>query len=281
MRDPFRIKGPACISFSGGRTSGYMLWRILQAHGGNLPDDVVVCFANTGKEMPETLDFVQECSERWSVPITWLEYRAGKQRAVVTHATASRDGQPFEAVIRDRNFLPNPVARFCTVEMKILSIARHLWAQGWTEWDSAVGIRADEPARAAKVRAEPSGGTRGVTRVMPLVAAGVTAEQVGAFWRSAPFDLRLPSHNGLTYHGNCDLCFLKAGSQVLSLIRENPDRASFWMRMEHSITNPSVKNGGTFRSDRPSYAKMHRMATQHGELFAFNDEGLQDCACTD
>jgi hypothetical protein len=42
-----------------------------------------------------------------------------------------------------------------------------------------------------------------------------------------------------------------------------------------------AKIGATFRSDRPSYVKMHRMATQHGELFAFDDEALQDCACTD
>lgn len=49
-RDPFFIKGPAVISFSGGRTSGYMLWRILQAHDGKLPDDVYVMFANTGLE---------------------------------------------------------------------------------------------------------------------------------------------------------------------------------------------------------------------------------------
>ncbi len=64
MSDPFHITGPALISFSGGRTSGYMLWRILQAHGGTLPDDVYVTFANTGKEREETLRFVYECGSR-------------------------------------------------------------------------------------------------------------------------------------------------------------------------------------------------------------------------
>ena len=50
MADPYLITGPALISFSGGRTSAYMLKMILDAHGGTLPDDVHVCFANTGKE---------------------------------------------------------------------------------------------------------------------------------------------------------------------------------------------------------------------------------------
>ena len=56
----YKIPTPACISFSGGRTSGFMLKQILNTYGGELPDDIKVCFANTGKEMPETLDFVHE-----------------------------------------------------------------------------------------------------------------------------------------------------------------------------------------------------------------------------
>lgn len=53
--NPYLIEGPALISFSGGRTSAYMLHQIIQAHGGTLPDDVVVAFANTGKEREVTL----------------------------------------------------------------------------------------------------------------------------------------------------------------------------------------------------------------------------------
>ena len=50
--NPYRINEPAAISFSGGRTSAFMLFKVLEAHDGQLPDDVVVTFANTGKEMP-------------------------------------------------------------------------------------------------------------------------------------------------------------------------------------------------------------------------------------
>ena len=73
MNYEYRIKETAAISFSGGRTSGYMLWKILDAWGGKLPQHLRVTFANTGKEMPQTLDFVRACGERWDVDIVWLE----------------------------------------------------------------------------------------------------------------------------------------------------------------------------------------------------------------
>ena len=50
--DPYALPdGNVLISFSGGRTSGYMLHQILEANGG-LPDRAKVVFANTGREMP-------------------------------------------------------------------------------------------------------------------------------------------------------------------------------------------------------------------------------------
>jgi hypothetical protein len=48
--NPFLINEPTCISFSGGRTSAYMLYRKLEANNMTLPSDEIVCFANTCKE---------------------------------------------------------------------------------------------------------------------------------------------------------------------------------------------------------------------------------------
>lgn len=175
MRDPFKITGPTCLSFSGGRTSAYMLWRVLQAHGGTLPADCHVVYANTGKEKEATLRFVRDCALNWGVPIVWVEYLPDEPGwRLVDFDTASRKGEPFEALIRKRNYLPNPVARFCTVELKILRAVDYMRSLGYLEHETLLGLRADEPARIAKLRADPSGGTKGVERRAPLADAGIT-----------------------------------------------------------------------------------------------------------
>lgn len=252
-----------------------MLWRVLEANGG-LPDEAVVCFANTGKEEEATLRFVQRCSDEWGVPITWLEYRNDDSKfAVVDFATAARNGEPFEALIRKKNYLPNPVTRFCTVELKIRPMGRYLHNIGLVEKPTHgeeaawIGIRADEPRRVAKIANK--------SRV-PLATAGITKAHVTEFWSRQSFDLELPNMGGVTMHGNCDLCFLKGGNQVASLISEKPERAIWWARME-TIVKTSGKpeqTGSTFRSDRPSYAQMANFARDQMPLFP--DESIP-CFC--
>lgn len=278
-RDPFRIDGPTCISFSGGRTSAYMLWRVLQSNVG-LPAEAMVCFANTGLEDEATLRFVRDCGDRWGVDIAWVEYRDNEQGfALVDYASASRNGEPFEAIIRKRNYLPNPVTRFCTVELKIRAMHKVLKALGWQEhgWDQMVGIRADEQRRVAKIRARPSPEIVAETMVLPLADAGVTVFDVGAFWDAQTWGLELPSRNGRTTAGNCVLCFLKPAAQVQSLIAEKPSRAFWWMRME-ALALASKPSGAVFRSDRPDYAAMSRNADEQVDFIGHDEEPIA-CYC--
>lgn len=270
MSDPFAIKGPACISFSGGRTSGYMLRRILDAHGGALPTDVLAVFANTGKERPETLDFVRDCGERWGVPIVWLEYAGAKNFRVVDHASASRNGEPFETIIRERSYLPNPVTRFCTVELKIRTMHRYLRSLGWDEWTQAVGLRADEMRRVTRILNRKE--TAAETVRCPLASAGVTKADVEAFWSSQTFDLALKP-----WEGNCDLCFLKGESKRLRIISERPDLAAWWVEMEREMHQP-------FRLHSRSYSALVRSVADQVRLPIVLDDAPDDtgdCACTD
>jgi hypothetical protein len=56
--NPYFCDGPTILNISGGRTSGLMLRRILDAHDGTLPPETFAVFANTGRERSETLTFL-------------------------------------------------------------------------------------------------------------------------------------------------------------------------------------------------------------------------------
>ena len=277
--NPYLITEPTCISFSGGRTSAFMLYKILEANNG-LPNDAIVCFANTGKECEETLEFVRDCELNWGVDIHWLEYvyheEPSKRYKRVTFETASRNGEPFAASI-DKNgkpYLPNPVARICTINLKIRVIDKYLKSLGWDHNEKMdwVGIRADEQRRAAKIDRSRT----------PLVTDGVTKEIVGNFWKAQFFDLKLPNYNGVTMHGNCDLCFLKPANQIFSLIHEKPERAIWWMKMEKKAqtSDKTYGDGARFRKDRPSYAQMYEYVHKQENLFDTEEEAIA-CFCGD
>lgn len=275
--NPYLVEGPAVISFSGGRTSGYMLAKIVEAHGGKLPDDVIPIFANTGKEHEKTLEFVQQCSERIA-PVTWIEYGGRdsdgkKTHRIVDFTTASRNGEPFAQLITERSYTPNIVARFCTVELKIRPMHRYLRELGWESWSSCVGIRADEPRRVAKLRARKGSETPDEFAFPPLADAGVSKSDVLAWWAAKDWGLDLPiAPDGDTWGGNCDLCFLKGLHKKINLIRAEPSRAIWWAEQEEKV-------GGSFRNDSPSYRQMIKIATQ--PALNFESEDIADCACTD
>jgi len=277
--DPYKITEQTCVSFSGGRSSAYMLKKIIDSNNG-IPDDCKVCFANTGKEMEETLEFVNECSKQWDVEIVWLEYKENeiqKERfKIVDFETASRNGEPFFDSINQNGkpYLPNPVARICTINMKIRTIHNYLKSIGWkhNERMDWVGIRADEPRRIAKIGRERT----------PLATDNVTKEIVGKFWKENSFDLKLPNNNGVTMHGNCDLCFLKPAHQIQSLIAEDPKRADWWIKMEAHVksSNSIIGQGGVFRKDRPPYKEMKKYALAQTDIFNQDEQSIS-CFCGD
>lgn len=269
-REHYRLpEGNVQIAFSGGRTSAYMLHQIIEANGG-LPDRCRVVFTNTGREFPQTLDFIQEVSSRWGVRIDWVEYRPAKPLfEEVSHNSASRNGEPFEALIRKRKYLPNQDTRFCTQELKVRVAARYLRSLGWKYWQTAIGIRADEAHRSATQPKERW------TNWRPLVDAGVSKRDVMAFWAGQPFDLRLPNVKGKTPDGNCDGCFLKSEAYLATLNIRHPERAAWWEQMEAVAGDLTSNPNGARFSKRYSRAELRRFAERQGQLFdELSDAGL-------
>lgn len=265
----YRIPTPALISFSGGRTSAYMLKKIVDAYDGKLPKDIHVCFANTGKEMPATLDFVHECEKMWDVKIHWLELDIGTnpvwQTKEVTYETASRNGEPFDKLISKKNRLPTLYQRTCTIELKINTINRFMRKMGYKEWYSALGLRYDEPRRVSDSKKS----SQKHVNIAPLYEAKVTNEDVLEFWRKSNFDLQLPSIDGKTVAGNCDLCFLKGTKTLLNIVKERPDLADWWIEKEKETT---------FRNDR-SYIKLIDLSKQN--VNPDIDDTTYTCFCHD
>ncbi len=240
MTDHFGISGPTIINVSGGRTSALMLRRYLDANGGRLPADCHVVFANTGREREETLTFLARCADAWGVDLRWIERAPGGGFREVTHATASRDGEPFAELVRGKRFLPNPTMRFCTIDLKIKTARDYMRAQGYDHWTSAVGLRFDEPSRVHKLRDRAEGEW---DVACPLYDAKVTKRHVTEFWKRQPFDLALQS-----WEGNCDLCFLKGRRVRERIMRDRPDLAAWWIAQEEAI-------GARFLPHEPTYAK--------------------------
>lgn len=315
--NPFCLPNPSVVSFSGGRTSGYMLYQIVQAFGGKLPDWVKVIFCNTGIEREETYDFIERCSQRWDVPILWLEYTysgksdVGKAKhgvRVVDYSTASRNGEPFLQIVQARQAIPNIRMRFCTGELKIRTTSRYVrGVLGWKEYHNAIGLRADEPNRVGKIRLriqeklnkgklpEKENTLFGVVNkerkkstsevppgewpLVPLYDSRRTHDDVKAFWISQDFDLGIPSEEG-----NCSLCFLKKTSTIIETIRKHPELADIWIHMESlGLGRKSLQKTFRLKKDRPPYAELKRIAletTEDGGLF--DQTGIScECRCTD
>lgn len=293
--NPYLIHGPALISFSGGRTSAYMLKMMLDAAGGAFAPDIHVVFCNTGMELEETLRFVHECQVRWGVPIHWLEWRSRLKRTPVEDRfeevgfnSASRAGEPFEALVRSKKSTPNIMARWCTEHLKVQICADFMEARGYPHWSNVIGLRADELRRVVKKDKQNEEGGRRWTNVMPMVKAMHTKPDVRRFWFGdmKPIDavqiqrdfdtqaaVTLPQGFDLgldEWEGNCNLCFALGYEVLLHRIRRRPETPLWWSRMERI-------GKGTFTTEY-SYEDLGR-AAMTSPLLDLGDNFSGDAEC--
>lgn len=213
------------ISFSGGRTSGYMTKHILDNYAEKY--EIKVVFANTGFENEQTLEFVFRCDSFFNFKTVWLEAVTNPEKGQgirhkeVTFFTASRNGEPFEQMIQKYG-IPNHQAPDCTRNLKKYTIESYMRDIGWDKWDYelAIGIRTDE------IRRVKDDKTRRV--VYPLVDWFPSDKQdVLDWWEDQVFDLQLQEHQG-----NCKTCWKKSFNKLIQLHRENPRQFDFFERME-------------------------------------------------
>lgn len=224
------------VSFSGGETSGYMTYQILN-HWHSHWDEVLVGFANTGQENEATLYFVHKCDQEFGFKTVWIEadvkhgVREATGHKVVSYGTANRNGIPFEEVIKKYG-IPNSKFPHCTRELKLNPIKSYLRSIGWDDYDTAIGIRADEANRRA--------GDQFAARLKyPLMDTYPTTKaDINRWWAAQPFRLEL-----LGYQGNCMWCWKKSLRKLLAIMEESPDKFDFPEEMEklYGLVGPEFK----------------------------------------
>ncbi len=298
--DPYKVPTPCLISFSGGRTSGYLLWRIWKAYNEDLPKDIIVGFSNTGREDEKTLEFVRDVETNWGIRVHWIEYERKTNRPAVkmvkgqmangqhgfrkiNFESASRNGEPFAQLIDSLAafrmegkgqppVLPNPVQRVCSAELKIRSMGRYMESLGVDYFYTTLGIRYDEPSRAAPLL---TCGTKYGSTLLPLYDGRVSLDKVMDFWSSQSFDLGLKHHPTLgTYEGNCDFCFLKKSVKIKRLAVEKPKELQWWVEQEK-------RTGQNFRKGRWSFTDLAEGRVPLQVCEPDDNKEQEACFCTD
>ena len=220
------MKENLLISFSGGRTSAYMTKLLLD----NCQDkyNMIVVFANTGKERQETLEFINRCDIEFGFNTVWIEsitnmqFGKGQSFRIVDFKTASRNGEPFEDVIK-KHGIPNQSFPHCTRELKVTPINKYVKSMGWSNYQTAIGIRIDELKRVKNKKGY----------IYPLVKMFPSNKlTVNKWWANQSFNLKLKG-----YEGNCDMCWKKSKRKLLTLILEKPDMINWWNEMELKYGN--------------------------------------------
>lgn len=248
---------PLLISFSGGKTSAFMS-RLLQDYYADR--EKVFVFANTGREHPKTLEFVNECDRRWELGVVWVEAAVqsesgkGTRHKLVDFHSASRDGLPFETVIAKYG-VPSKAFPSCSRELKIAPIHSYVKSLGWTKYETAIGIRADEAHRV---------NTNEPSYVYPLVEYGITKRIVNDWWEAQDFNLDI-----YEYQGNCDFCWKKSDKKLIRQINENRQGFEWWLEMEKKYQHAGNR---TMRTETNFFFRGNRSGK---ELLALADEAAK------
>jgi len=237
------------VSFSGGRTSAYLLHKLCEI----IPkENLVVNFANTGREDEETLKFIKNNENYLGFKFNWVEFELDENEKptfkIVNYETASRNGEPLYKAIKHSKYVPNVMQRRCTIASKIETMKRYMEFLNlkFEDYITYIGIRWDEPKRWSKELHQF--GNNSQIKCYPLVDWKITKQNVLDYWSKMPFDLQL-----VEPFGNCDLCMLKSTKRRIAVLKKKPEIAKWWSDIE-------VEFGNTF-DNQYSVKQLYKIAT--------------------
>ncbi len=208
------------VSFSGGRTSAYLV-HLMEKKRINEGWDVEYVFMDTGAEHPKTYDFIRNVIKHWGIKLTCLrtvvhhEYRVGVTYEVIDIDSIGWDLSTWREVVKKYD-TPYLGGAHCTKNFKTTPYNKYCKDKYGINYTSWLGIRIDE-----------------VTRLKPFPRTRYLAElsimerdDIIEWFKDQSFDLVLDE-----WLGNCVFCLKKGVNKIALAIKDEPELANEFNQM--------------------------------------------------
>lgn len=219
---------PQVVSFSGGRTSAYLVY--LMEHRRKDGEDIHYVYMDTGAEHPKTYEFIRNIVKNWNIDLHCLRVipdpEMGKASSYeeLSVDDIGPDLIPWKRMLNKYGH-PYVGGAFCTDRMKSVPFTKYCQERfGKENYHTWLGIRADEPNR---LRDAP-----GFSYLADI--SDFEKQDVLDWWEEQPFDLGIQEHLG-----NCVFCIKKSMQKVALATMDEPELAAQFV----DVLNKEIHTG--------------------------------------
>lgn len=184
------------LGLSGGKDSSALAIYIRDKYP-EIHEKMEYFFSDTGAELPETLEFVDQLESYFGKKIIRLNSEKG-----------------FEHYFKlNGNILPTAKMRWCTTNLKLRPFEEFV---GGDEAITYVGIRADEPQRQGYISTKPN-----ISARYPFIEDGKDINDIRDILENS--GLGLPAYYEWRSRSGCYFCFFQRKEEWISLHERYPD----------------------------------------------------------
>lgn len=221
------------ISFSGGRTSAYLLHLFKDDPSAHF------VFMDTGAEHPATYQFIKDIVNHWGINLVCLrvvvnpEMGKGGSYKQISLNELKQDLEPWKEMLAKYGAPAFDMA-YCTARMKTEPFEKYCDEKfGKGNYERWIGIRADEPKRL------PAEVLEGLGFPIPVKVARqkpgfrylgeiseFSKDDILDWWEKQPFDLAITEHLG-----NCVFCIKKGLNKVALAAKDEPEQFIKWVEV--------------------------------------------------
>ena len=187
------------LSLSGGKDSTALAFFMKE----NMPEifeKTELVFCDTECELPETYDYLNKIEIFLDKKITWL-----------------RPEKSFEHLMATSGYLPSPIRRWCTVELKTKPFEKFIKTKSNGITYLYLGIRADEMFRAEFGKYK----NRNIKEIYPFVNNGLVKDDIENILKKT--GINLPKYYEWSNRSGCYFCPFQTKKNWINLYKNHPD----------------------------------------------------------